>query len=82
MAVEAAIGTPVELDEETLRAALDPAACAAARRQIGSSSQAAMDSMLEGLDATLAANDEWSEAAREHESAAERALLARARELV
>jgi hypothetical protein len=41
-----------------------------------------MDSMLEGLDATLAANDEWSEAAREHESAAERALLARARELV
>jgi hypothetical protein len=80
-AAEAAIGTPVELDEETLRAALDPAACAAARRQIGSSSQAAMDSMLEGLDATLAANDEWSEAARGHESAAERALLARAHEL-
>jgi argininosuccinate lyase len=80
-AAEAAIGTPVDLDEETLRAALDPAACAAARRQIGSSSQAAMDSMLAGLDATLAANDEWSEAARERESAAERALLARAREL-
>jgi argininosuccinate lyase len=81
-AAEAAIGTPVELDEETLRAALDPAACAAARRQIGSSSQAAMDSMLEGLDATLAANDVWSEATREHEAGAERALLARARELV
>jgi argininosuccinate lyase len=80
-AAEAAIGTPVDLDEETLRAALDPAACAAARRQIGASSQAAMDSMLAGLDATLAANDEWSEAARERESAAERALLARAREL-
>ena len=41
-----------------------------------------MDSMLKGLDATLAANEEWSEAARERESAAEAALLARARELV
>ncbi len=47
--------TPVELDEATLRDALDPAACAAARRQIGSSSAAAMDAMLDGLDATLAA---------------------------
>jgi hypothetical protein len=82
VAPEAAIGTPDELDEERLRAALDPASCAASRRQIGSSSQAAMDSMLDGLDATLAAHDEWSEAAREHESAAERALLARAHELV
>ena len=82
LAAEAAIGTPVELDEETLRAALDPAACAAARRQTGSSSQAAMGSMLEGLDATLAANDAWSETAREREAAAEAALLARARELV
>ena len=81
-AAEAAIGTPVELDEATLRAALDPAACAAARRQIGSSSQAAMGSMLEGLDATLAANESWSEAARERETSAEAALLARARELV
>jgi argininosuccinate lyase len=81
-AAEAAIGTPVELDEATLRAALDPAACAAARRQIGSSSQAAMDSMLEALDATLAANDAWSESARERESSAEASLLARARELV
>ncbi len=81
-AAEAAIGTPIELDEETLRAALDPAACAAARRQIGSSSQAAMDSMLAGLDATLVANAAWSDAARRREAAAEAALLARARELV
>ncbi len=81
-AAEAAIGKPVELDEQTLRGALDPAACAAARLQIGSSSEAAMGAMLEGLDATLSANEAWSEAARERESSAEAALLARARELV
>jgi argininosuccinate lyase len=77
----AAIGRPVEIDEATLRDALDPAACAAARRQVGSSSEAAMDAMLDGIDATLAAHESWSEAARERESAAETALLARAREL-
>ncbi|HUY72153.1 MAG TPA: hypothetical protein VMV08_07905, partial [Gaiellaceae bacterium] len=81
-AAEAAIGAPVELDEATLRAALDPAACAAARLQIGSSSQAAMEAMLAGLAATLAANESWSEAAQERESSAEAALLARARELL
>jgi argininosuccinate lyase len=80
-AAEAAIGTPVELDEATLRAALDPAACAAARLQVGSSSAAAMDSMLEGLAVTLAADQAWSETARDREAAAEAALLARAREL-
>ena len=42
-AAEAAIGRPVAIDEATLRDALDPAACAAARRQTGSSSAAAMD---------------------------------------
>jgi hypothetical protein len=81
-AAEATIGAPIELDEATLRAALDPAACAASRVQIGSSSAAAMDAMLAGLDSTLAANESWSEAAREREVAAEAALLARARELV
>jgi argininosuccinate lyase len=80
-AAEAAIGRPVELDEATLRAALDPAACAAARRQTGSSSQAAMDSMLSGIDELLAEHESWSTSAREHESAAETALLARARVL-
>ena len=80
-AAEAAIGTPVELDEATLRAALDPAACAAARLQVGSSSAAAMEAMLEGLAVTLAADEAWGERAREREAAAEAALLARAREL-
>jgi argininosuccinate lyase len=80
-AAEAVIGTPVELDEATLRAALDPAASAAARLQAGSSSATAIDAMLDGLAVTLAANEAWSETAREREAAAEGALLARAREL-
>ena len=77
----AAIGRPVEIDEPMLRDALDPAACAAARRQAGSSSEAAMEEMLDGTRAALTAAESWSETARERESAAERALLARAREL-
>ena len=77
----AAIGRPVVIDEATLRDALDPAACAAARRQTGSSSEAAMDKMLDELHATLAAHTSWSRTAREREAAAETALLARAREL-
>lgn len=80
-AAEAAIGRPVELDAATLRDALDPAACSAARRQIGSSSAAAMEAMLEELDATLAAHDEWSSSAAERESTSEAALLSRARAL-
>ncbi len=76
-----ALGRPVDVDEATLRDALDPAACAAARRQAGSSSASAMAEMLEGLRATLAAHETWSRTARERESAAETALLARAREL-
>ena len=77
----AAIGKPVEIDEATLRDALDPAACAAARRQAGSSSVVAMDEMLDGIHATLTAHQSWSQTARERESAAETALLARARDL-
>ncbi len=80
-AAEAAIGRPVEIGEATLRDALDPAACAAARLQIGSSSATAMDAMLDGIAEELAEHEAWSIDAREREAAAERALLARAREL-
>ncbi|HEV2591045.1 MAG TPA: lyase family protein [Gaiellaceae bacterium] len=80
-AAEETVGSPVELDDATLRDALDPAACAAARKQAGSSSAAAMAEMLDGIDAAIAAHAGWSIAARERESAAEAALLARAREL-
>jgi hypothetical protein len=77
----AAIGRPVQIDEATLRDALDPAACVAARRQAGSSSEAAMDEMLDEIHATLTAHESWSRTARERESAAETELLARARDL-
>jgi argininosuccinate lyase len=80
-AAEAATGAPVELDDATLRDALDPAACAEARLQAGSSSHAAMDAMLEELDAALAAHDRWSNSARSRAADAEAALLVRAREL-
>jgi argininosuccinate lyase len=80
-AAEAAIGGPVEIDGAVLSDALDPAACAAARRQTGSSSEAAMHAMLARIDTMLAEHRSWSETARERESAAEAALLARAAEL-
>ena len=80
-AAEAAIGRPVAISEDVLRAALDPAACAAARLQTGSSSPAAMHAMLAGVEATLAADLAWSVGAREQAERAEAVLLARAREL-
>jgi hypothetical protein len=64
-----------------LRDALDPVSCAAARRQTGSSSEAAMDAMLTDIDEALAAHGEWSTAAGERAATAEAALLDRAREL-
>jgi argininosuccinate lyase len=80
-ASEAALGRSVTIDETTLRDALDPAACAAARRQVGSSSETAMDEMLGGIDVALAEHERWSRAAADRESAAETALLDRARDL-
>src|SRR5712691_11176662 len=68
---EAALGRPVAIDAATLRDALDPAACAAARRQTGSSSVAAMDEMLDGIDATLTEHESWSQTARGRDAAAE-----------
>ena len=80
-AAEATVGEAVQIDEATLRDALDPAACAAARRQAGSSSAAAMDAMLAELDGALRDGERWSEDARQREETARRALLDRAREL-
>jgi argininosuccinate lyase len=80
-AAEAVVGRPVTIDAATLRDALDPAACAAARRQTGSSSAEAMDAMLADIDEALAAHAEWGEGAREREARAEAALLERARAL-
>lgn len=80
-AAQAVLGRGVEIDEAVLRDALDPAACAEARRQSGSSSGAAMAEMLAGLDVALLEHERWNAAAREREAAAEAALLARARAL-
>jgi argininosuccinate lyase len=81
-AAEATVGEAVAIDPATLAAALDPAACAAARLQTGSSSEAAMDSMLAGVDDQLADRRRWNEEAREAEAAAEARLLASARALL
>jgi len=80
-AAEAVTGRPVTIDDAALRDALDPAACAAARHQIGSSSASAMDAMLADLDEALAAHTGWSDGARRRAAAAEAALLDRARAL-
>jgi argininosuccinate lyase len=75
------LGQPLAIDGATLAAALDPAACGAARKQAGSSSVEAMTAMLDDIDASLAEHERWSAAARERQEAAEAALLARAQEL-
>jgi argininosuccinate lyase len=80
-AAKATVGRAVTLDPDVLAEALDPAADAAARRQAGSSSPAAMDSMLGSIDAALAAHARWAEGARERADAAEAALVERARRL-
>ena len=80
-AAEAVVGRAVAIDAATLRDALDPSACAATRRQNGSSSGAAMDTMLAEIDETLTEHTAWSDGAREREADAEAALLDRAREL-
>ncbi len=67
-------GAPVDVDP----AELDPAACAQARRQIGSSSSAAMDAMLAEVDAQSAADRLWSRGALADAEAAEGRLLERA----
>src|SRR5881398_1211849 len=70
-AAEAALGRPVAIDSATLRDALDPAACAAARRQTGSSSESAIDAMLADIDETLTEHAAWSDSARKREASAE-----------
>jgi argininosuccinate lyase len=80
-AAKAVVGRPVTIDSAALRDALDPAACAAARLQIGSSSEPAIDAMLADLDEALTAHAVWSKGARDRETAAEAALLDRARTL-
>jgi argininosuccinate lyase len=80
-AAEATVGREVAIDGAMLREALDPAACAAARLQAGSSSRAAMSAMLEDVAGRVADERRWAEETRARASAAEDSLLRRAREL-
>lgn len=80
-AAEATLGRTVAIDGSVLRDALDPAACAAARRQTGSSAEAAIDAMLAEVDAALAEQAAWSRHAHEQQASAHAALRRRAEEL-
>ena len=80
-AAEAAIGRPVALEAGVLAAALDPAACAAARRQTGSSAPGEVAAMIADCRDQVAAGRAFSSAARERAARAEDALLERARGL-
>jgi argininosuccinate lyase len=57
---------------------LDPAACAQARLQEGSSSRASMDAMLDEVDAASSRERDWATDALAAAAAAERGLLERA----
>jgi argininosuccinate lyase len=80
-AADAAVGETISIDEAVLHDALDPAACAAARRQVGSSTEWALDAMLAAIEEALGEHAAWSRRARERQEAAEAALRGRAREL-
>ena len=67
-------GAPVEVDP----AQLEPAACAQARLQTGSSSREAMDAMLAEVGEQAAADSTWASEALSAAAAAERRLLERA----
>ena len=67
-------GTAVAVDP----AELDPAACAQARLQEGSSARASMNAMLDDVDAASAFEHAWATDALAASAAAERGLLQRA----
>jgi argininosuccinate lyase len=62
-------------------AELDPAACAQARHQEGSSARASMNAMLDDVDAASAFEHAWATDALASSAAAERGLLERAARL-
>ncbi len=80
-AAEAAAGRTVEISAEALSAALDPAACVAARLQTGSAAPAEVAAMIAECRGRIAAARELSAEARARATGAEAALRDRAREL-
>jgi argininosuccinate lyase len=84
LTAEAVAEAALELTGEAVAvdpAQLDPAACAQARRQTGSSSHAAMDAMLAEVDAQSSRDRTWAADALAAAADAERRLLERARAL-
>ena len=71
------VGSPLAVDPATIT----PEACVEARRQTGSSSQAAMLAMLDECEALITGGRELVESSRERASEAESRLLARASQL-
>ena len=80
-AAESATGRPVAISAEALAAALDPAACVAARLQTGSAAPAEVASMIAECRGRVAAARAVSAEARARATGAEDALRGRAREL-
>lgn len=80
-AAEQAVGRPVEISPQALADALDPALCARARFQTGSSAPAEVAAMIAACRAEIVDGRAVSAAARERAERAERDLRARAREL-
>ncbi len=80
-AAEATVGQPVEISADALADALDPAACAVARPQTGSSAPEQVTAMIGECRAHIAAARELSAEARERAARARVDLRERARDL-
>ena len=80
-AAEAAGGGPVAISEAALAAALDPAACVLARRQLGSAAPGEVAAMIAECRERTAEARDWSAAARDRALRARGDLLATARRL-
>ena len=80
-AAERAAGRPAWIGAAALADALDPEACVAARRQVGSAAPGEVAAMIEDCRERIAAARAVSLEARERAARARDALLSRAREL-
>jgi argininosuccinate lyase len=80
-AAQATVGRPAEISAQALADALDPALCARARLQTGSSAPEEVASMIAACRAEIIAARAISTAARERAERAEADLRVRAREL-
>ena len=80
-AAERSVGRALRISAEALADALDPAACVAARRQVGSAAPAEVASMIADCTRQIGEARAISAAARERATGAEDALRSRARDL-